>query len=435
MSNIEQCQDIPFFPKEIFSTDLFVPCITVSENPCQLTNTQTGGSYVLSGEFGKCYEVKFSPDAGVITALTTVTDPRTLHPGDVLEGTPVDCDFSRQNSFMFLCRQTPEYLVICVNGTPNLSIGERTILQEQDTDGFWFTPELSGNIADSDESFGNYRWTSDQVLNKLYEPYREKYPDRITRTHLGMDQTGTYHMYGYIFAPKTYRSTLFLTGGVHSNEESGYFALAKLMQLICDATPKDGILYSIRENTRFIVVPVVNVWGVSQDHNRAQPEARKRIRHNGESADLNRDFQDTTQQESKNVLNFFRTYAHEIDIAMDLHCSGRENCPMWYNFINHAVNSHVNYKTTNHMYHRLMALGLCDKHPNIDKIPGRYHKSSVYLEGRIWNEFHVPTITVEHVINSTFPDLCSEESFRLALETYGNFLFQNALFFIKRNGI
>ena len=94
--------------------------------------------------------------------------------------------------------------------------------------------------------------------------------------------------------------------------------------------------------------------------------------------------------------------------------------------------SQVNYKVTNHMYHRLMERGLCEKVPYIGKIPGKYFKSSKYLEGRIWNEFGVPTITVEHVTNSTFPNRHSDEGLTLGVETYGNFLIQNALFFIQR---
>ena len=426
----ETNQNSPFYPREIFSLDLFVPCITIHEETCHIAPAQTGGCYILPGEFGKCYEVKFTPEDGVTAALITTTDPRTLKTGDIAEGRPVDCDFKLQHSFMFVCRQTPEYLVVCVNGTPTLSIAQRTIIQEQDTDGIWFDPMPSGDLLGA---FGDYRWNADQVVAKLYEPYRAKYPERITRTFIGKDQTGAYDMYGYIFAPKNYNATVFITGGVHSNEESGYFALAKLMQLVCDATPEDTLLYPIRENVRFIVIPVVNVWGASQEHAPETPEMRKRLRYNGENADLNRDFGETVQQESKNVLNFFRTYAQEVDIALDLHCSKRENCPMWYNFINHTVNSHINYKTTNHMYHRLMALGLCEQQPNIEKLPGRYHKSSVYLEGRIWNEFHVPTITVENVVNSAFPNMYTEEGFRLALETYGNFIFQNALFFLQFN--
>ena len=84
------------------------------------------------------------------------------------------------------------------------------------------------------------------------------------------------------------------------------------------------------------------------------------------------------------------------------------------------------------MYHRLKEMGLCEEMPNINKLPGRYHKSSVYLEGRIWNEFGIPTITVEHVVNSKFPHRNSTEGLTLGVETYGNFLLQNALFFIQK---
>ena len=204
------------------------------------------------------------------------------------------------------------------------------------------------------------------------------------------------------------------------------------MQLVCDATEESDPFYALRQNVRFVVVPVVNVWGVSQDHDRAKVEERKRIRRNSENVDLNRDFGDATQQETKNVLAFFRQFADTVDFAMDFHNSNSENYPMWYNFINYAVNSQVNYKVTNHMYHRLMELGICEKVPNIGKLPGKYFKSSMYLEGRIWNEFGVPTITVEHVTNSKFPDRNSSEGFTLGVETYGNFLIQNALFFIQR---
>ena len=414
-----QEEDAPFLPKDIFSPEMFVEKI---------------GAFVLQGEFGKCYEVKFTPEAGVMAAMFVSQDPRLWAEGETVEGTKVDCDFDTQDSFMYVCRNTPEYLVIRISGKPApISIFERTILQKEDTTGPWFIPQPAGSITAPDGTFGNYQWTAQQVVDNLYEPFRAKYPDRITRTHLGKDQSGSYDMYGYIFAPKQYKTTLFLTGGVHANEESAYYSLAKLMQLICDATPEDTLFYTLRENVRFIVIPIVNVWGVSQNHDRTREEIWKRIRRNSENVDLNRDFGEVTQQETKNVLNFFRKYADQVDMAMDFHNSKKEGCSLWYNFINHAVNSQANYKTTNHMYHRLMELGLCEEMPYMEKIPGRYFKSSMYLEGRLWNEFHVPTITVEHVINSTFPGMYSNAGLTLGVETYGNFLVQNALFFIEKN--
>ena len=426
-------EDGPFLPKDIFSQDMYVSGLApVNTEESSYIKRAPGDAFVLQGVFGKCYEVKFGTDSGVVAAMNVPQDPRLLAEGETVEGTKMDCDFASQDRFMYVCRSQNDYLVICVsNKTAPVAIYERTILQDADTANEWFIPAPAGSLNGDDGAFGDHNWTAQQVLEHLYDPYLAKYPDYITRTHLGKDQTGQYDMYGYIYTPETYKTTFFLTGGVHANEESAYYSLAKLMQLVCDATEEDTLFYTLRQNVRFVVVPIVNVWGVSQSHDRADTEGRKRIRRNGEDVDLNRDFGDATQQETKNVLAFLQPYVDTVDFAMDFHNSGKENCSLWYNFINYAVNSQVNYKVTNHMYHRLMALGLCEQVPNMEKIPGKYYKSSKYLEGRIWNEFGVPTITVEHVINSTFPDRFSEEGFTLGVETYGNFLIQNALFFIQ----
>lgn len=70
---------------------------------------------------------------------------------------------------------------------------------------------------------------------------------------------------------------------------------------------------------------------------------------------------------------------------------------------------------------------------DLRKIPDSYVKGSQYLEGRIWNEFGVPTITVEYVTTaaSDFPDGKSSEGVTLAVETQMNFIIQNALFFLQ----
>ena len=263
-------EDGPFLPKDIFSEDMYcaglAPVITVKAITTVTTvktlaaetteTTETteateetvavkcvpgaGGAYVLQGEFGKCYEVKFPKE--VVTAMSVPQDPRLLAEGETVEGVKMDCDFDAQDRFMYVCRSEQEFLVICVSEKAGpVYIGERTILQDTDTAGDWFVPAPVGSLTDPDGTFGNYQWTAQQVLDNLYEPYRAKYPDYITRTCLGKDQSGQYDMYGYVFAPETYKTTFFLTGGVHSNEESAYFSLAKLMQLISDATEEDAL--------------------------------------------------------------------------------------------------------------------------------------------------------------------------------------------------
>ena len=54
-----------------------------------------------------------------------------------------------------------------------------------------------------------------------------------------------------------------------------------------------------------------------------------------------------------------------------------------------------------------------------------------YFEGYILNEFGVPTITVEHTTNAKMPPAYSSECMTVAVETYANFIVQNALFYLQ----
>ena len=158
-----------------------------------------------------------------------------------------------------------------------------------------------------------------------------------------------------------------------------------------------------------------------------------RIRRNALDADLNRDFGALSQPESQAVMAYFGRFAKEAVIAMDFHTAATKNISMWYNFINTAPNSVANYKTVNHMYHRYMDLGCCEVLTNISYIPGSYKKTDKYLEGRIWNQYGVPTITVEHVVNENFPAIYTGPCMTLAVENYSNFIIQNALFFLQES--
>lgn len=432
-------EDGIFLPKDIYSAGLFIPGLVpaAGEDFClEVTDSTDAGAFVIAGEYGKCYEVKIPAGATRVSAARMSADPRQLDVGKSVrfsdETTLYD---SRQVtgavSFMYTCRKEEEYLVVYTGSSDPIYIGERTILAEKDTQSPWFTPEPVGSLI-ADCTWGNYRWTSEEVITNLYEPVRQRHPGYITRSVIGKDATGQYDMYGYIYEPKGYEITMFLTGGMHANEETGYFALAKIMQLIADATPEDPLLYTLRQKVRFVVVPLINVWGVSQSHDGMGGIPRERIRYNGNKVDLNRDFGDLSQTESQNVIAYLEQQAKDAVIAMDFHTAKTEGIAMWFNFINFTDNAVANYKTTNHMYHRYMELGLSEKLSDIAKVPGSYTKSDKYIEGRIWNSYGIPTITVEYVVNSTFPNKNTTEGMTLAVETYGNFIVQNALYFLQK---
>ena len=421
--------DAPFLPKDIFSEDLFVPGVTTDEPDCgylEITGKQDTGAFVLEGEFGKCYEIKIPAGTKRALAVKTRKKPGELPVGEKIyiqnDDTLCDkADLTEQVSFMYVCRKENERLVICTDSKEPIYIGERTILQDTDVQDQWYVADPVGSIG-ADCTLGNFLWPANTVLEKLYEPVRQRHPEYITREVIGKDQSGKYDMYAYIYAPEHYETTMFLNGGTHGDEQTAYFALAKVMQLIADAKPEDTLLYTLRHKVRFVVIPILNVWSASESH----------IRYNSTGADLNRDFDDLSQQESKNLMTFFEKYAKEARILMDFHIAASSKVAVYFNFINNADNAVANYKATNHMYHRYMELGYAQKETDISKVPGSYTKSNKYLEGRIWNEYGIPTITVEYVTSAGhgFPEGTSSAAMTAAVETQMNFIIQNALYFL-----
>jgi hypothetical protein len=116
---------------------------------------------------------------------------------------------------------------------------------------------------------------------------------------------------------------------------------------------------------------------------------------------------------------------------MDFHISVNRNVELWFNFINYTENAVANYKTTNHIYHRFLALGHTNEKTDLSKLPGSYTKGSQYLEGFLFNEYGVPTITVEYTDNAKMPPSYSDACMTLAVETYINFIIQNSLFYLQ----
>lgn len=423
-------EDAPFLPKDIFSEELFVQGLVagdVGSGRLDKTDRTDVGAFVIKGEFGKCYEIKVPAGAERVCAIRMRKNPADLAVGETKFYFAEDAlrdlgEQTEETAFMYTCREQNQYLLVYTGSADPIYIGERTILQETDVQDHWYQPaEPVGTIA-GDCSWGNFLWSSDQVLENLYEPVRQRHPEYITREVIGKDQSGKYDMYAYIYAPENYETTMFLNGGTHGDEQTAYFALAKVMELIADAKPEDNLLYTLRHKVRFVVVPILNVWSVSESH----------IRYNSSGVDLNRDFGDLSQQESKNLMAFFEKYAKEARILMDFHIAAASKVAVYFNFINFTDNAVANYKSTNHMYHRYLELGYGQKDTDLSKVPGSYSKSDKYLEGRIWNAFGVPTITVEYVTNMSygFPEATTSQAMTAAVETQMNFIIQNALYFL-----
>ena len=422
-------EDAPFLPKDIFTQEMYVSGFATGDAECgwvERTDREDTGAFVFRGEYGKCYEIKVPAGAQRVLAVRLKSDPTQEEVGQkIYYMDSAVCDkgaMENETAFMYTCRNQGEYLLLCTNSSDPVYIGERTIVQDTDiTQDHWYIPKTVGSIG-NDCTYGSFIWSADMVLEKLYEPVRQRHPEYITREVIGRDQSGKYDMYAYIYAPENYETTMFLNGGTHGDEQTAYFALAKVMELIADAQPEDTLLDTLRHKVRFVVIPILNVWSASESH----------IRANSTGQDLNRDFGDLTQQESKNLMALFEKYAQDARILMDFHIAAASKVAVYFNFINFTDNAVANYKATNHMYHRYMQLGYAQKDTDLSKVPGSYVKSDKYLEGRIWNSYGVPTITVEYVTSSGhgFPEGTSSAAMTAAVETQMNFIIQNALYFL-----
>ncbi len=439
-----------FVKKDIYSDSLYhggifvdrgEPTYIVAKDP----NTSSARAIVLPMVYGKCYEFYF-PKTEKLTVAAVDCDPLALSIGEKAEATELRHEASQAKekhaSLMYIPKKSLEYLVIYTGGEENtpITIYEQTILAEEDTVGPWYRPAATGGFLGGEGSFADYRWSSDEVYENLYEPLRKENPSYITREHIGKDQSGAYDMYCYIFAPEGYEQTVFLSSGMHSNEEDAYFALAYFMKDVANAKKTDAQLYYLKNKVRFIVIPLINVYGVNRTHDMSKPNWS--IRYNSTETDLNRDFGDQTQQETKNVCAVLEKYGDSISFGIDFHTTPNDNgSDLFFNFNVNTQNEGINFQTANHIYHRMKEEGMiAQDRPllvpsssafgTLSAMDGKYSASRT-LQSYLWNEHGIPPITVEYMnfTSGKSPAKGSCDGLTMAVEIFGNFIIQNALCF------
>lgn len=124
-------------------------------------------------------------------------------------------------------------------------------------------------------SMNNYEGFLDWIMNKLLL----ENPDYITKTTLGFDTSNTYKIYKYDFKPVDYEKTIILFSCLHGNEYTSFFGLCRFLETLCNNPNKDANLEYLRNNIRFVVVPIANPWGFINEE-----------RQNVNGVDLNRNF-------------------------------------------------------------------------------------------------------------------------------------------------
>lgn len=423
-----------FSEKNIFTPDFYVDGVYVAaaEGDDVFVKRDDAenckkSSAIISLRRGSIYVVRFTVKPEALRVAVCRKNPADLGVGQGMAGfktantpyfegeVPDYCDF------MYVPQTEGEYLVVYTGeNKPEFFVGENPILIGRDTDDdWWYAPEQKDLFGNAD-SWGNWQWTSDEVLEHIYEPMRKSNPDYITRRWIGKDETGKYDMWSYIFEPKDFEQVLFITGGIHAAEMDGYLGLARFFEYMVNSDGSHAGLEYLRRKVKIVLIPVVNVGSASCEH--------KRENLNG--VDLNRDFEDRTQGETLNVIWLFRQYEKQLAAAIDFHTSKATTLDLYYQFQVQSNAAPCWLKTINHIYEYLKERKMTNEPTNLEYIPGKYDKSDRYLQGYFYNHFGVPTLVAEHH-HLRWNPMHTAENMQLAVDFYGNFIIQTALAKLK----
>ena len=279
----------------------------------------------------------------------------------------------------------------------------------------YYIPELQPDILGGENSFADSNYTSDDVIEKLYEPLRAEFPDYIRRENIGKDESGKYDMWCYVFEPKNYEKTIYLSAGVHGrNEIQSYMGLARIMYLICKENDTSEHLKFLRNKVKFITVPIVNVWDVTTRANGEEGFSP----YNSNNVNLNRNWKgDQNEQEVKNVKALIAKYKGEIDFGFDLH-TDPEGLPGWGSYMLIYGNG-MDKKFTDRL------LEVCDyldkKNPKLREIKVAFRGDDLnYPSGSSWDVNTTPDYRRQDLTSSCSSVLWREFGIPAAVPEHGD---------------
>ena len=150
-----------------------------------------------------------------------------------------------------------------------------------------------------------------EVHYQSYNEIMERVRNFDVNYPIGKDASGNYDLY-IIELGKPENPTIFITSSIHGNEwHVTQMTLSTLEMLRDDTYPDADFRNNIMENFHIVNIPMVNPWGVDNVQDVLQVSDRGRRNYN--NVDLNRDFLNRSQPETRIVmeqLDKFKPFAH-----------------------------------------------------------------------------------------------------------------------------
>ena len=296
----------------------------------QTSETDTLVSMVFQISKGKSYRIhsNYSTNCkiGLVSQINVGQKVKTIVENTVGLSGEYNTDFINDTDYNYA-------IVFLFIGNTGYNAEKNYVLESVEYDKeteIYFRPKtlLKGIRTDLTNGFnvdGDISWTSSQIIDRIYEPLREKYPEYITRENIGKDASGNYDMWCYVFSHDYYDRTVYIQGGTHSAETEGYWAVCRFVQLLCDHHSEYAELEELYQTTRFVVVPIVNVYGVSTkgqyiEGSYGYNSNSWHMSVNANGVNLNRDGNDESQIETVNIHRNFDKYVDEsLVLAIDSH--------------------------------------------------------------------------------------------------------------------
>lgn len=201
-----------------------------------------------------------------------------------------------------------------------LKISNASVVLNNITDGYIF--RLSDNpdpvpIGSSAVGYSSF-------LSQTWDTFLTDYSTEVTKTKIGVSSTTEsvtteYDIYKYVFTPRDYERTVFLSAGCHGDEYEGFWGLYRLMRMIYDEGYKYPNLRQLRHRVRFVIVPVWNPWGV-QNRQRNCPLGFPPQENINTSVTVDgTTYPAFTSKECQAIKAIFDGYDGELDLWIDYH--------------------------------------------------------------------------------------------------------------------